>query len=221
MAGLRSNRGDGEYILLRRHAPHGCSIDGIAAQLPPAMIACSADPVSHPYYRVELARTKWTGAQWRAAATIVRADTDEPAQRLAARAATEAEAEARLDDAVASALAVLTPPADWGRDPTVPRLVHRWLRSRDEVYGMLERAEQGAGAYDRSERALLRAQVSALNEAQRLELVTITADQLAQRADPWVQDILAAKDALARLIARPSPEVRAAHEGLRAALGGA
>lgn len=172
------------------------------------------------YFRVELATTRRTGPQWRAAATIVRADTDEPVRRLAAKAATAAEAQAQLNVAVAGALAELAPPADWGRDPTVPRLVQRWLRLRDEVYGMVERAEQGADAYDRSERALLQAQVGALTDAQRLELVTATADQLARLAEPRVQDILAAKSDLARLMAQPSPEVRAAHDALRAALEG-
>ncbi|RYZ03488.1 MAG: hypothetical protein EOO73_27515 [Myxococcales bacterium] len=175
----------------------------------------------HTYFRVELTTAKRAGPQWRAAATIFRADTDEPVQRLAAKAPTAAEAEAQLNVAVAGALAELAPPADWGRDPTVPRLVRRWLHLRDEVYGMVERAEQGAEAYDRSERGLLQAQVRALTDAQRLELVTATADQLEQLADPNVQDILAAKDDLARLMAQPSPEVRAAHDALRAALDGA
>lgn len=172
------------------------------------------------YFRVEIETAERTGPQWCAAATIFRADTDEPVHWLAAKAATAAEAQAQLGAAVAGALAELAPPADWGRDPTVPRLVQRWLRLRDEVYGMVDRAEQGAEAYDRHERALLQAQVGALTDAQRLELVTATADQLAQLADPYVQDVLAAKDDLARLMAQPSPEVRAAHDALRAALEG-
>lgn len=176
--------------------------------------------MSPPYFRVERSPARRAGPQWRAAATIIRADTDEPVQHLAAKAATAADAAARLDTAIAGALSALTPPADWGRDPTVPHLVQRYLQLRDEVYGMVERAAPDAEAHDRRERAKLQAQVEALTDAQLVELATPTAEQLAQRSSPWVQDILAAKKELCRLITRRSPDVQAGEAQLAAALDG-
>jgi hypothetical protein len=176
--------------------------------------------VSPSYFRVERSPTRRAGPHFRAAATIVRSDTDEPVQRVAAKAATAAAAAAQLDVAIADALAALAPPAHWGRDPTVPHLVQRYLQLRDEVYGMVERATPDAETHDRRERAKLQAQVEALTEAQLVELATPTADQLAQAASPWVQDILTAKKDLCQFITRRSPEVQAGEARLAAALDG-
>src|SRR5262245_19217925 len=176
--------------------------------------------MSPPNFRVERSPAKLAGPQWRAAATIVRTDTDEPVQRLAVKAATAADAAAQLDAAITDALAALAPPTDWGRDPTVPHLVQRYLQLRDEVYGMVERAAPDAEAHDDRERARLQAQVDALSDAQLVELATPTADQLAQIASPWVQDTLAAKQELCKLITRRTPEVQAGVDRLAAALDG-
>jgi hypothetical protein len=168
---------------------------------------------------VERSPAKLAGVQWRAAATIVRTDTDEPVQRLAGRGATAADADAQLAAAIAATLAALTPPADWGRDPTVPHLIQRYLQLRDEVYGMVERGAPDAGDRDRRGLAALQAQVEALTDAQLVELATPTADQLAAIADPYVQDVLAAKHALAQFITRRSAAVQAGADRLAAALG--
>jgi hypothetical protein len=176
--------------------------------------------VSSSYFRVERNGAKRAGPEWRAAATIVRSDTDEPVQHLAAKAATAADADAHLDAAIADALSALTAPPDWGRDPTVPHLVQRYLQLRDDVYGMVERAAPDAETYDRREQAKLQAQVEALTEAQLVELATPTAEQLAHLSDLWVQDILAAKKDLCRFITRRSPEVQAGEDRLAAALDG-
>jgi hypothetical protein len=176
--------------------------------------------VSPSYFRVERRPAKRAGPQWRASATIVRSDTDEPVQHLAAKAATAADADAHLDAVIADALAALTPPGDWGRDPTVPRLVQRYLQLRDEVYGMVEHAAPDAEDYERRERAKLQAQVEALTDAQLVELATPTAEQLAQLSSPWVQDILAARKDLCQFITRRSPDVQAGEDRLAAALDG-
>jgi hypothetical protein len=85
---------------------------------------------------------------------------------------------------------------------------------------MVEQAAPDAEAYDRREQAKLQAQVEALTDAQLVELATPTADQLAQIADPWVQDVLTAKQELCRFITRRSPTVQAGEDRLAAALGG-
>jgi hypothetical protein len=182
-----------------------------------------------PWFRVERRPAKQAGPRWRASATILRADTDEPVERLAARAPTPDEAEKELDAALGSRLAALEKPSDWGRDPTVPRLVQRYLRLRDEVYGMVQEAEgraepdaralvARAKAYDRDEMTKLRQRVEALTEAQRVELATPTPEQLADADDPWVLDLLTARSELCRFIPRPSPAVQAGREQLARAL---
>lgn len=176
--------------------------------------------MSPSYYRVQRSPAKQAGPQWRAAAKIVRADTDEPVRHVAAHAATGADADSQLDTAIAEALAALAPPDDWGRDPTVPHLLQRYLRVRDDVYGMVQSAAPEAASHDRREQAELQAQVATLTDAQLLELATATPEQLAQIADPSVQDILAAKRDLCQFITRRSPAVQAAQDRLAAALDG-
>jgi hypothetical protein len=176
--------------------------------------------MSTTYFRVER-RPAWRAGvdgRWFAAATIIRADTDEPVQRLRVEATTDPDANRQLEAEILAARAALSPPDDWGRDPTVPRLVIRWLQLRDEVFGILQRSASEADAYDAREQAQLRQRVEALTEPQLLELVTPTTDQVAQIADLYVQDILTAKKDLSRFITRRSPAVQSGLDLLEAAL---
>lgn len=186
-------------------------------------------PVEHSYFRVERRPAKQVGPQWRVFATIVRADTGEPVERLRARAPTADAAEAQLDAAIEHQLAGLEKPRDWGRDPTVFRLLQRYLQLRDEVYGMFEQARTAAESdarrliremetYEQSEIRKLQEQVEALTEAQLLELATPTEAQMAQHDDPWILDTLTAKKRLCQLLSHWSLEVRAGYEQLEQAL---
>ena len=183
----------------------------------------------HPYFRIERARARPRGKEWLATATVVRADTGEPVDHILVRAATPAAAEAQLDAEIQRKLADLAKPDDWGRDPTVFRLLQRSLQLRDELYGRFERANSAstidaatisrdAQRYEQEEMKRLQQQVEALTEAQLIELVTPTADQLAHTDSPHVLDMLSAKEHLSRFILHRSPAVRAAHDRLVRAL---
>ncbi|KYF81330.1 hypothetical protein BE20_01615 [Sorangium cellulosum] len=190
------------------------------------------DPTEPLYFRVERSPAKRAGTQWRATATIVRDDTGEPVERLTARASTAGAAEEQLDAAIEGALAGLEkPPRDWGRDPTVFRLLRRYLQLRDEVYGMLERASaaaepdaltlrRDAEAYEQGEMRKLEEQVEALTDAQWIELSTPTEDQLARLDDAWVLDMLTAKKRLCQLASRRPHVAQSGYEQLEQALDG-
>lgn len=201
--------------LARLHRAASVTPSGRSTAMPFPMIV-----VSPSYFRVERSPARRAATRWRASATILRSDTDEPVQHLAATAATSADADSHLDAAIADVLSALTPPEDWGRDPTVPHLVQRYLQLRDEIYAQLERGAPDAGAYDARELARLRAQVERLTDTQLVELATPTAEQLAQRSDPWVMDILAARKDLCRFIVRRSADVQAGEALMAAALDG-
>lgn len=172
-------------------------------------------------FRVERRPAYQAGPKWRAAAVIVRADTDEPMERLSVSAATADAAETQLDVAVAATLATLTKPRDWGRDATVVRLVQRYLQLNDELYGLFERGTDRAAAeaYEQQEMQALRARVAALTETQREELATPTEAQLARLDDPYVIDDLTAKQRLCRLMDHQSAAVAAGCERIAQALG--
>lgn len=189
------------------------------------------NPAEHSYFRIERRPARQVGPEWRAAATIIRADTSEPIERLSVRAPTADAAEEQLDVAIKDKLAGLEKPRDWGKDPTVFRLVQRYLQLRDEVYGMFERAgdaaepdvprlRSDAEAYEHSEMRKLQEQVEALTEVQLLELATPTKEQVAQLDSPWVLDTLTAKKRLCQLISHRSPGVQAGYEQLEQALDG-
>lgn len=167
-------------------------------------------------YRIERHITRQAGPVWRAAASIIRIDTDEPVQQLAAKANGAAEAEANLEAALAEALAQLPPPADWGRDPTVPRLVRRYIELRDALYGLLERGDPGAAAFEMQMQSVLQQGVDALTDTQCIELATPTAWQLERFTDFEMQDRLLAQVHMCELVRHQSTDWRAAHERLRA-----
>jgi hypothetical protein len=185
--------------------------------------------VEHPYFRIERRPAKYAGGPWRAAAAIVRKDTDEPVDHISAKAASAEAAEQQLTAAVEDRLAALERPKDWGRDPTVPRVVQRYLQMSDQVYGIVQRAEvaaepeasllrRDAEAYERAELQAIAEQIAALTESQRRELATPTEEQWARRQDPWVLDILTTKKRLSQLIPDPSPAVEAGYQQLDQAL---
>ena len=116
--------------------------------------------------------------------------------RLRLRDPEEEAVKARLEAAIAEALAALPPPGDWGRDPTVPQLIRRYLALRDEVYGKVLDADPTARGLDEAETARLAARVEALSEAQRLELATPDPAVLEDPEDPWNLDELTARRAL-------------------------
>lgn len=182
-----------------------------------------------PYFHVERSRVTRRPPGWHVRAVVTRADTSEPVERFYFRAATSEEADRLLDEALAAALAARERPADWGRDPTVPRLVLDYLRLNDALYGTYEAARTAGPpdraarfeAYhreDRAVRARLRERVEALTEAQRIELATATPAQLADPSDPHVLDLLSAKKFLCGLLSDPSPAVRAGYEEMHRAL---
>lgn len=181
------------------------------------------------YFRVERRPAKPAGPRWRAAATVLRNDTDEPVVHVSASEVSAEAAERKRDAVVESKLLTLEPPKDWGRDPTIPHLIRRYLQLRDEVYGIVQRAEaaaepeasllrRDAEAYERAEVEALSAFVAVLTEQQRVELATPTEEQWSRREDPRVLDILTAKKRLLRLISDPSPAVKAGIQRLERAL---
>jgi hypothetical protein len=183
-----------------------------------------------PYFRVERTPAKPAGSRWRASAAIVRTDIDEPVERLFARGESAEVVDAELDAAIAGALARLERPVDWGRDPTVPRLLRRYLALRDELYGKYLASQASGPAdgpglqreadeYEARQMKALEEHVLALTDAQLVELVTPTPQQLAHRDDADVLDLLAAKKRLAALASRVSPEVQHGRELLEQALG--
>jgi hypothetical protein len=185
--------------------------------------------VEHPYFRIERRPAKYAGGPWRAAATLVRKDTDEPVEHVSAKAASAEAAERQLTAAVEARLAALERPKDWGRDPTIPRLLQRYLQVNDQVYGIVLRAEaatepeasmlrRDAEAYERAELQAIEEQIAALTESQRRELATPTEEQWARRQDPRVLDILTAKKRLSQFIPNPSPAVQAGYQRLDQAL---
>jgi len=186
--------------------------------------------VESPYFRIERSPTKRAGAQWRAAAAIVRADIDEPVEHLSAMASSADAADVQLSEQIQDAFGRLQKPSGWGRDPTVSHLVQRWLRLRDEVYRMYlaSRAagdvdgpelQRQADAYEAREKRAIEERVAALTEGQLLELVTPSEEQLAKRGDAYVLDALTAKKDLSQFIARRSPEVLAGYRQLEDLLG--
>lgn len=182
----------------------------------------------HIYWRIERG-TRQFGPRWQAFATIVRTDSEEPVEHLSAKGDSAEMAEQQLTALIEAKLAALEPPKDWGRDPTVFRLIQRYLRMNDQLYGMVLQAgsagepeastlRRDAKAYERAELWALQEQIAALNELQRIELATPTEEQWARREDPWVLDVLTAKKRLSRLIPDPSPAVQAGFERLDEAL---
>jgi hypothetical protein len=184
------------------------------------------------YFRVDRDATALAGPRWRSAATIVRGDTEEPVAHLNALGETASAADAQLDAEIERTLATLEKPGDWGRDPTVFRLLRAYLRHRERLYGIVEQAREAdeahaaalradAEACEREDLRALNDQISRLTEAQLLELATPTDEQLAQREDPWTLDTLTAKKRLCLLAfsaGRRSPAIQAAYEGLDRAL---
>ena len=209
---------------LRHSGAHpGAAGDLIGPALPTRYLATrdeSMKPPDPPYYDVQWSPTKPAGPRWRAAAILARADTGEAVVRLSVFAASAAEAEAQLAAQIEGALAALSKPRDWGRDPTVPRLLRSYLRLRDEAYGMCERARGAAAAeaYEREAMEALRRQVEALTESQRLELATATEEELLRRDDPHMLDALTARSRLCELLSARSPAVEAARVRLTRAL---
>jgi hypothetical protein len=188
-------------------------------------------PVEHPYFRAKRRPARLAGSRWRAHAEIVRLDTDEAVQHIRAEGATTSEAESSLDTALQEALARLLKPDDWGRDATVPHLIRQYLALREELYGWYLRieaaavperslVERDAASFERVETAKLQAQIDALTEAQRLELVTPTSAQRAAHDDTWILDELTAKKRLGKLIAHPSAAVQEGLLQLDPVLGG-
>lgn len=209
---------------LRHSGAHpGAAGDLIGPALPTRLLATRDEgmkPPDPPYHDVQRSPTKRAGPRWRAAATIARVDTGEAVERLSVFASSASEAEAQLAARIEGALAALPKPRDWGRDPTVLRLLRSYLRLRDEVYGLCERTGGAAAAeaYEREGMEALRQQVEALTEAQRLELATATEEELRRRDDPNVLDALTARSRLCALLSARSPAVEAARVRLTRAL---
>jgi hypothetical protein len=184
----------------------------------------------NPYFRTERKPARLIGSQWRAAADIVRKDTDELVEHIRVRETSAEIAEQRLATAIEAKLKALQRPTDWGRDPTIPHLLQRYLEVRDQLYGIAQRAEEAAAlpeaamlkrdaeAYEHAEFEALRKQVAQLTEQQRLELATPTEDHRANREDARVLDTLTAKKRLSQLIPNPSPAVQAAYRRLEQVL---
>jgi hypothetical protein len=187
------------------------------------------DSPDTPYFRIERRPARHVGSAWRAVASIVRKDTDELVDQFSAKDASREAAEERLAAAVATRLAALQRPDDWGKDATIPHLLQRYLRMRDELYGMVLNAQASAEpeaarlrreaeSFEQAELRALSDQVAALTEQQRLELAGVTEDQRTRRNDARVLDILTAKKRLSALIPNPSPSIEAAYRDLVRAL---
>jgi hypothetical protein len=182
-----------------------------------------------PYFRSDRKAAKRAGPCWVATASIVRTDTDELVEIVRAKGARAEEADQRLTAALTTTFATLQRPEDWGKDATVPHLLQRYLRMRDEAYGRFLLAETAAGAeasslkreaevFERGQIKAISEQVAALNERQRLELAGLTNEQRTRLSDARTLDVLTAKKRLSELIPNPSSAVQTAYRDLAQAV---
>lgn len=179
------------------------------------------------YYRVERTPiTQDARLHWRGKATILRKDSGEVVDRVSVKEGESPEAVVkRLDEVLYTKLSGLTKPLDWGKDSTIPALISRYLTLRDRSYGFVLEAEKApaevmaairerAKAFETAEVNALKQDIEKLSEAQKIALVSPGEQPIENREDPWVLDILTAKERLYALIDHPSPEVKAGYRAL-------
>ncbi len=185
-----------------------------------------------PYYCVERTPVaRGAGGSWRVRATIRRKDSGEVVDQIIVRRGESAEAvRRRLDEALHQRLSILRKPEDWGKSAAVTALIDRFLATRDRAYGYHLKAEEAKSpeartrivlegrAWETREMEALKRDVAALGESEKVDLANPTAYQTTHNDDPWVLDILSAKQRLLGLIDTPSPEVKAGQRALHALL---
>ena len=185
-----------------------------------------------PYYRLERTPVaRGAGGSWRVRATIRRKDSGEVVDQIIVRKGESAEAvRRRLDEALLQRLGTLRKPEDWGKSAAVTALIDRYLAVRDRAYGYHLKAEEATSpeareridlegrACETREMEALKRDVVALGENEKVDLANPTAYQRTHHGDPWVLDILSAKQRLLELIDTPSPDVKAGQRSLHALL---
>ena len=176
------------------------------------------------YYRIERGRCRPRPDSCLAAGSVVRKDTGEAVSRLHARGSTAEEALANVEALLVRELESLAPPADWGRDGTVPSLIREYVNAKervlDEAWRPKEIGENGEAwgtecqeKFEKLEKlriADFTKRVAQLTEFQRLDLVTPTLRELADPMDPWILDETSARHGLYRLLDKPGPLLEAA-----------
>lgn len=180
-----------------------------------------------PYYRIERTPVrKDAGKTWRVRATIHRQDSGEVIDQILIREGESVEeVEKRLDEALRQNLGHLGKPVDWGKSPVPAALLDRYLAMLNKTYEYHLKSEDAPGsevqkiqnegrAYKARQLAALKKDVAALSNEQKVALVEPTIYQRANPRDPYVLDILAAKDQMFSLIENPTPEVQAAYQTL-------
>ena len=180
------------------------------------------EETENAYYRVQYSRiVEDANHDWRGRAKIFRQDNHELVDQITVRHGQS------LDD-VKNQLLVQTqkrisnlpqPPEHWRQDSIIPILIQDYLSMRDQIYGLFLKSNETKGN-DLEARCLkkLKQEIAALSEPQKVELVTPTRQQRANRADPRVLDMLTAKKVLYGLIDTPSQDVRAGYADLAALL---
>jgi hypothetical protein len=178
------------------------------------------------FYRIERTPISQDATQlWRGKAKITRKDSGEVIGQVSMRyCASPDEAERRLDEDIQKKLGSLpSPPIDWGKESPIPALINRYLALRDRTYGFFVKAEETSSpeeakvlreegdAFEAAELYTLKQEVTKLSDAQKVELVTPTPQQKAQKDDAYVLDILTAKKILYYLIDDPTPQVKAGY----------
>ncbi len=179
------------------------------------------------YYRLQQHDFVSEGGQVKGALTILRKDTEETVGRITKRGQDTEDVALQLRQAAGERLLGLGRPENWGKDPIVARLVNRYLKNRDRLYGFEQRAEAAGSA---EEAARIRAEgretegqldpdiaaaLVALTPDQRLELASVTDAQAARLDEPRMLDVLTAKRDLAGRLFSPSPQEIAALQQLQ------
>lgn len=172
------------------------------------------------FYRVKrspIREIPWSA--WCGVARILRKDNDDIVYERGLRdRKTPEEVKLDLDNWLREKFKVLSKPLDWGLDPLVSSLIRKFLFIRREAYGFVLEAEKAPSqkeaqtwymkeeSYKHEELEKLKHEIEQLSEAQKVELIAPTLEQIKDPLRPEFEDTLTAKTRLYYLIGAP-PEV--------------
>ena len=177
------------------------------------------DEFENEFYRVEYSpiREVQQWSVWFGGTKIIRKDNEDIVYGKVFRGRNSPEAvQLDRDNWLREKFQTLSKPLDWGLDPLVSALIRKYLLIRNEAYGFVLEAEKASSpeearefyakgeSYRQDELDKLKYEIEQLSEAQKVELITPTLEQIHDPLRPEFEDPLRAKSFLYFLMGQPA-----------------
>lgn len=176
-----------------------------------------SDEFENEFYRVErslIREIRWSA--WCGVVRIIRKDNDDIVYERGLRGRKNAEeVKFDLDNWLREKFKNLSKPLDWGLDPLISSVIKRFLVIKREAYGFVLEAEKASSpeeardlyakgdSYEQGELEKLKHEIEQLSEAQKVELIAPTLEQINDPLRLEFEDILMAKSSLYFLMGEP------------------